>query len=411
MGVPGHTDGVEWPGALNVSELVAEGWTPTPFRQFILKIHSRCNLSCDYCYMYHMADQSWREQPRTMAPELIDKVAERIGEHVRAHRLPRIEFILHGGEPLLAGPARIRRAVTAVRAAAAPAEVRAYVQTNGVLLDEAFLDLFAELSIRVGVSLDGGEASHDRHRRFANGRGSHAAVSAGIRRLASPEYRHLFSGLLATVDLRAGAPVATYEALARHAPPVVDFLLPHGNWSAPPPGRHRDDPATPYGDWLVAVFDHWFGETDDKPRIRLFSEIIRLLLGGRSRTEAVGLSPAAMAVIETGGQIEQVDTLKSAYHGAARTGLNIVDDPFDRALLSPWTAARQMGADALASSCRSCPVGRICGGGMYPHRYRAGSGFANPSVYCPDLMRLIRHVRRTVARDLVATGHLDAVVP
>ncbi|MEU9838708.1 hypothetical protein AB0C69_05725, partial [Actinomadura sp. NPDC048032] len=35
-----------------------------PFREFILKIHSRCNLACDYCYVYEMGDQSWRDQPR-----------------------------------------------------------------------------------------------------------------------------------------------------------------------------------------------------------------------------------------------------------------------------------------------------------------------------------------------------------
>jgi uncharacterized protein len=30
--------------------------------EFIVKVHSRCDLSCDYCYMYEMADQSWRDQ-------------------------------------------------------------------------------------------------------------------------------------------------------------------------------------------------------------------------------------------------------------------------------------------------------------------------------------------------------------
>ena len=42
----------------------------------------------------------------------------------------------------------------------------------------------------------------------------------------------------------------------------------------------------------------------------------------------------------------------------------------------------------------------ICGGGLYPHRYRAGSGFRHPSVYCADLLRLITHVRDRVRGDL-----------
>jgi uncharacterized protein len=52
--------GFEWPATLDVVALRAEGWAPVPFQEFIVKIHSRCDLACDYCYMYEMADQSWR---------------------------------------------------------------------------------------------------------------------------------------------------------------------------------------------------------------------------------------------------------------------------------------------------------------------------------------------------------------
>jgi uncharacterized protein len=42
----------------------------------------------------------------------------------------------------------------------------------------------------------------------------------------------------------------------------------------------------------------------------------------------------------------------------------------------------------------------VCGGGLYPHRYRPGEGFRNPSVYCPDLLRLIEHVSARVTADV-----------
>jgi uncharacterized protein len=42
----------------------------------------------------------------------------------------------------------------------------------------------------------------------------------------------------------------------------------------------------------------------------------------------------------------------------------------------------------------------VCGGGHYAHRYRPGRGFANPSVYCPDLIRLIGHIRERVQIDI-----------
>jgi uncharacterized protein len=249
------------------------------------------------------------------------------------------------------------------------------------------------------VSLDGDAAGHDLHRRRADGRGSHDEVTAGLRRLTSPAYRHLFSGLLCTIDLR-NDPVATYEALASFEPPALDFLLPHGTWDTPPPGRRPDDPATPYGDWLVDVFDRWWSGPARRTRVRLFSEIVRLLFGRPSRTEAVGLSPVALVVVETDGFIEQVDTLKAAYDGAAATGLHIDRDDFGAALALPSVVARQIGERGLSDACRACPIHRVCGGGLYAHRYRAGSGFANPSVYCRDLYRLITHIREAVSRDL-----------
>ena len=54
---------------------------------------------------------------------------------------------------------------------------------------------------------------------------------------------------------------------------------------------------------------------------------MRLLLGATSDIEA-GWAGAGKVffVIETDGAIEQVDTLKSAFHGAPQTGLHVSRD-------------------------------------------------------------------------------------
>jgi uncharacterized protein len=395
LGSPAAGAGREWPGTLDLSALRASGWRPTPFREFILKVHSRCDLACDYCYVYEMADHSWRRRPPAMPPNVLESAAARIGEHAITHGLDAIELILHGGEPLLAGSDLLEDAVTAVRKAAPGVQVRACVQTNAVRLDTRFLELFDRLDVHVGVSLDGDGSAHDRHRRRPNGTGSHAAVETAMNLLTSDQYRHLFDGLLCTVDLR-NDPQTTYDALMAWSPPVVDFLLPHGTWAAPPPGRASNDPATPYADWLIPLFDRWY-RSPPGTEVRLFGELVRLQLGGSSTCEALGLSPV---VIETDGSVEQVDTLKSAREGAAATGLHVERDPLDDALWTPGVVARQIGTAALSPECLGCRVHTVCGGGMYPHRYRPGQGFANPSVYCPDLFRLITHVRGVVCSDL-----------
>jgi uncharacterized protein len=116
-------------------------------------------------------------------------------------------------------------------------------------------------------------------------------------------------------------------------------------------------------------------------------------------------------VVDTDGALTLSDQLKSAYEGADRSGLDIHRHSFDALLDHPGVVARQLAAEGLAAQCRDCPVGAVCGGGHYPHRYRADNGYLNPSVYCPDLMALIRHVAQTVRTDLAEASRAGGSRP
>ena len=371
--------------------MLAAGHRPAPFRQFILKVHSRCNLSCSYCYVYEMADQGWRTLPKRMHSELTATAVERIAEHVREHGLTSVEAILHGGEPLLAGRDWLAYLVQMLHARV-PAQVNVTVQTNGTLLDRRMLQTFKELGVRVGVSLDGDAEATARHRRYADGRNSYGAVTDGLHLLDSPDFRDCYGGLLCTIAV-GNDPVSTYETLLKFNPPTVDFLLPHANWDCPPPGGD-------YAAWLIAIFERWYAAPEQETSIRLFSELIQLVLGQPSGVEGLGITPSTLVVIDTDGAIKQLDSLSSTYPGAADTGLHIATNSLDDALSHPTTVARQIGTAALSSECLACPVLELCGGGLYPHRFRRGAGFRNPSVYCPDLLRLTAHVRDRVEADV-----------
>jgi len=400
LGLPAVRSGAAWPDeSLDIAALRRGGWRPTPFRDVVLKVHQRCNLACDYCYVYTMADQSWRNRPALMAPGTWQAAASRMSEHAAAHRLPAMRLVLHGGEPLLAGPdvlAALIRDFRTVFDGVCHLDVR--VQTNGTLLDAAMLDRLREYGVTVGVSLDGTPADNDRHRIHADGRSSFATVDRALRLLGTEAYRPAFAGLLCTVDPSTD-PVAAYDHLLRYQPPMIDFLLPHANWSDPPVRSPALGP-TPHGDWLTRIFDRWYDAVRQETSVRLFEDVLALALGGAGRSEQIGLSPVAVVVVETDGAIEQVDSLKSAYSGACHTGLTVFANPFDAALEHPGVIARQIGRAALCETCLDCPVHAVCGGGHYAHRYRAGEGFHNPSVYCADMLRLIGHVTRRVTSDL-----------
>lgn len=364
----------------------------TPFRTFILKVANRCNIDCDYCYVFNSKDQAWRNLPARMSLDVARAAARRIAEHATTYDLRTIHVVLHGGEPLLAGPRHLSDLLRTFQDGTPPdTTIRFELQTNGTLLSEAWLDLFEHYAVTVGVSLDGPPAANDRHRLTHTSRSSAASAVRGIQLLRSRP--HLFAGLLAVVDL-ANDPVEVHDYLASFEPPVIDFGLPHGTHDTPP---HRNDPAAPeYGLWMSRVYDAWLAQPQYSHSIRMLEDIVALTSGVRGAVETLGLAPPASIVIESDGTIEGVDTLRSVETGASWLGLDVFDESFDAAIHHPKLLHRQHGKAALAEQCQACPLVEVCGGGYLPHRYSTARRYQNPSVYCADLEYLIRHVQTSL---------------
>lgn len=385
---------------------VPEGSERAPFvTSFLLKVASRCNLACDYCYVYEHPDQSWREQPKLMSLSTAAAFGRRLAEYLDDTGFDEVTVVLHGGEPLLLGKQRFRMLIEAVRNELPDAsrQLSMSLQTNGVLLDAAWLDLFASYDMTVAVSADGPQ-SHDMHRIDHQGRPTFQAVEGAIRLMTSqPRYADMFKGVLAVVDLAAD-PVETLTWAQRMKIPSIDFLLPDGTYENIPPGIAEPgirDNAAVYGRWLQRAFDSWYASKGDL-RVRLFENVLDLTLGGESRTEGIGPGYFSILTVETNGEIQDVDVMKITDHGVPILGRkwNVVSSSFAEVLSSNFVRQRMELHQQLPPSCTSCSLAPVCGAGHLPHRYSKANGFANPSIYCGDLAHLIRHVNRVVRQDL-----------
>jgi uncharacterized protein len=105
-----------------------------------------------------------------MSRKTMRQAASRIAEHAARHQLRRVEVVLHGGEPLLAGMEAIEYCATTLRAEiGCDTETPIQLQTNGVRLSSEYLRMLQRHEIRVGVSIDGDLVAHDRHRRRVGG--------------------------------------------------------------------------------------------------------------------------------------------------------------------------------------------------------------------------------------------------
>ena len=373
----------------------------TPFHSFIFKIASRCNINCSYCFVYNKADQKWKDQPSLMAPETAKAAATNIRRHCEAFKKSDAEIIFHGGEPLLGGVRHLEKLVREVRSAFAESDihVRLGMQTNGLLLSPDIIRFLAKESIQIGISIDGPPHLNDKWRVDHRGEGTGARLHARLIDLVTSEFKHILSGFLIVVDLDSD-PSEILDYVAQFSPRGIDFLLPYDNHDIYPRGKISFSDHS-YGRWLTRAFDYWY-ERYPEIRLKEFDGILRMLFGGSSGVESIGLGAVDLIVVETNGDIEAVDSLKAAFNGATSLGLNIFKNEFVEAAKNIAVRQRHLGAEALCGACQDCSIVTICGGGYLPNRYSATKGFNNPSVYCHDLAHLISHIDRRVAKDLRA---------
>jgi uncharacterized protein len=326
-----------------------------------------------------------------MPPEVLDAVVDQIGKLSHAQDRP-LSVVLHGGEPLLLGFERIRNFVEALKSTLRP-DAGMHIQTNGILLTDKFIDLFAAHDVGISISYDGPMAVHDQNRLDRRGRGSHQRVADAIARLvAHPAGSRLFSGLLAVVDPGSN-PAEVYETLKATAAPGFDFLYRDGNYAHLPYGKARPD-STEYGTWMLGLLDHYLADPTP-PRIRVFDDIVRLVLGGSGQKEGVGLNEYGILVIDSDGTVTRNDTLKGAYAGADRFvgEPSILAGDLNEQLNSAEFAEYFDLQIPTSPTCQACPELGVCGGGMPTHRWSEEGGYANPTVFCADQLLLISAIR------------------
>lgn len=338
--------------------------------------------------------------PRVLSAQNRSAFAQRLAEYAAEARLSRCLIVLHGGEPLLAGPETIVTFVRKLRSCvASDTIVEVGVQTNGLLLTDALMDEFEAERISVSLSLDGPREANDRHRLSRRGRSSFDRALLALERLSKRPA--IFAGVIAVID-PAIPPAALFDFFDQHRPPKLDFLLPDANHLTHPPGRTAE--ANLYRDWLIEAFDIWFDRFPHLP-LRMFEALLDALSGLSTGTDAFGLGDVSLLTIETDGSYHDLDVLKVTAEGISRLEGSVLDRSIANAVSSEKleTHRRLLQQEGLSATCQACSEAGVCGGGSVPHRFGAG-GFDNPSVYCLELYDLIRHARQRLAEAVAAEG-------
>jgi len=138
---------------------------------YTLHLTDACNMNCDYCYV--------NKDVHSMSTD----VAFRTVELAASKNIPSCGIIFFGGEPLLQRELiceTISYCKSHTQNSSCRTKFHFKITTNGILLDEEFLDYSLRENIFIALSHDGVKAAHDLHRKDKNGTGTYDMLESII---------------------------------------------------------------------------------------------------------------------------------------------------------------------------------------------------------------------------------------
>ena len=360
---------------------------------------SLCNMRCSYCFY---TDEANRRQlkPGIMSGAVMEELID--AAFSAAAPEAEISFAFQGGEPTLAGLDFFTRFCEAVHSRnTRNLPVRWSIQTNGLLIDEAWGDFLKAHQFLAGLSLDGTSALHDAFRRDSSGRRTCSRVLQALRLL---KRKRVPVNLLCVVtEPAARKPQAVYGALKGLGVPFVQFIPCLG----PPDPDPREMPwslsAESYGRFLCAVFDLWFADWQrgEYLSVRQFEDWIRLAMGLPPDMCASCGGCGGYLVVESDGSLYPCD-----FYALDEWCLGRVNGGLAAALDSERMRSFRRRSENLPADCRSCRFFPVCQGGC-PRNRRIRSP-RTENEFCESFRMFFEHAgpRIRQAANILRAGQM-----
>ncbi|MFN8544098.1 MAG: anaerobic sulfatase maturase [Candidatus Binatia bacterium] len=379
--------------------------TPLPFHVVLKPRGPLCNLGCTYCF--YLRTEALFDAGATfrMSDEVLEAFTR---QYLAAHPGPEITFAWQGGEPTLMGLDFFRRAVALqARHRRSGTHVANALQTNGLLLDDAWCRFLKAHGFLVGLSLDGPRALHDAHRVDKGNQPTFDRVLAALALLRHHDVAH--NVLCVVTETNGAAPRAVYDFFRSQGVRWLQFIPAVEHAAAGGVTAATVRPAT-WGRFLCTVFDAWVRHDVGHVFVQQFDGAVEA---------AVGLEPSLCVHARTCGRclaMEHDGSLYACDHyvrPAHRLG-RVVDTAL--AELVDADAQRRFGTDkwdGLPRACRECPVLAACHGGCPKDRFAAApTGEPGLNWLCAGYREFFTHAApcAAVLGALVRAGRPPALV-
>ncbi len=364
-----------------------------------------CNLDCEYCYYLHKEElyasgERWRMPDPTLEAY--------IQQYIEAQPAgaPEITFAWQGGEPTLLGIEFFQHVVELQKKLTPPGKRFVNtLQTNGVLLDDAWGAFFKANEFLIGISIDGPADLHDRYRYDKKGRPTFDAVLRGLKLLKRHQVefnvlvvvnshngdygRRVYSYLRDNgVQFLQFIPIVERRGVGVHAEEPLQVVDPSEDITGLV--SSRSVAAEQYGDFLIEVFNEWIKRDVGRVFVQIFDQALSAWMGMEPSLCIFRRECGRALAIEHNGDVYSCDHFVEPEYKLG----NIHDLPIVEMANSEFQI--KFGEDkqsALPQYCRECEVRFSCNGGCPKNRFiETPGGESGLNYLCAGYRKFFNHI-------------------
>ncbi len=341
-------------------------------------VNGLCNLSCSYCYTSGLKEYVVRNR---MSPEILKAVIDFFCQDQDD-----IEFIWHGGEPLLAGLEFYHEIVEIQHTQRQRGKkITNFLQTNATLITPEWVRFFAENDFLIGVSLDGPKEFHDQVRRYSTGKGSYNEVMKGIDLLRQAG---IFNGIICCIStVNHKFPKEIFNFFIEENIKKLKFARVKNIGHCSNVSSLAISPAK-YTDFMIAIFDLWLELDDSEVEIRDIQSVVNLILGGNKR-ECIYMGQCDQFVtVYSDGSIYSCDSF-------SKTDDLCFGSVFDKPTVVRSNSRLQTFQKLMGKRkefCCTCDWYFICQGGCAKDCYEQLDSVEPLSEVCENLQRYFKYI-------------------
>lgn len=347
----------------------------------VIETTENCNLNCSFCLR-----PSFKKQYMSL------DILEKIIAHLLEFAEDRVDFIWHGGEPLLIGLDFFKEIlIFQEKHNKKEIIIKNNVQTNGTTLSKKFINFFEKENFDIGTSIQGTKEIHDSVRKDKAGNPTYDKIISNISKLKNKP-----SSIIVLTKEVLGKEKEIYESIKSLACGVrISEYFP-GNASGEIASDKMPESQMPtpeeYGKSMLKFYEVW--KADINPiEIKPITEMIRSFVRGESNSCLYSQKACNYSIIGIKSNGDFFTCLRGAGNKNFFLG-NVIENPLrKRKKLSEFFIWERI-KNLLEEDCKDCKFWNQCNGGCPQESIKLYGNMKHKTIYCEGRKMILNEISK-----------------